>query len=61
VYTGLLGGGLAVYSRSSGRWTTLTAGLPSLNVTAVAARGGVLWVGTDHGLVRVREEALRVE
>jgi ligand-binding sensor domain-containing protein len=61
VYTGLLGGGLAVYSRSSGRWTTLTAGLPSLNVTAVAARGGVLWVGTDNGLVRVREEALRVE
>ncbi len=32
-----------------------TAGLPSRNVTAVEARGGVLYIGTDNGLVKVPE------
>ncbi|MBZ5515476.1 MAG: hypothetical protein LAN62_11695 [Acidobacteriia bacterium] len=59
VYAGTLGRGLYVYDRVSGRWTVVTAGLPSLNVTAVAWHDGYLYVGTDNGLVRIAEENLR--
>jgi ligand-binding sensor domain-containing protein len=55
VYAGTLDRGLAVYSRSSGRWNLWTAGLPSRNVTAVEARGGILYIGTDNGLVKLPE------
>ncbi|HEV2495483.1 MAG TPA: hypothetical protein VG204_20695 [Terriglobia bacterium] len=58
VYVGTLGKGLYVYDRESGRWTVVTAGLPSLNVTAVALHDDDLYVGTDNGLVRVTEQAL---
>jgi ligand-binding sensor domain-containing protein len=58
VYAGTLGRGLYVFSRESGRWTTWQAGLPSLNVTALAARDGYLYIGTDNGLVRIPEEAI---
>ncbi|MBZ5603052.1 MAG: hypothetical protein LAO79_12165 [Acidobacteriia bacterium] len=53
VYAGTLDRGIAVYS--SGRWNFWTAGLPSRNVTALEARGGVLYVGTDNGLVKIPE------
>ena len=55
VYAGTLDRGLAVYNSGSGRWGFFTAGLPSRNVTAVEARGGVLCIGTDNGLVKVPE------
>ncbi len=55
VYAGTLGAGVAVYSRSSGRWARVTGGLPSLNVTALATGGGYLYIGTDNGLVRIPE------
>jgi hypothetical protein len=58
VYAGSLGGGLYVYDRASSRWTARTAGLPSTNVTALAARAGELYIGTDNGLVRVSEGSL---
>ena len=58
VYAGTLGRGLAIFNRASGRWSFRTAGLPSLDVTALAARGGVLYVGADNGLVRVPESEL---
>jgi ligand-binding sensor domain-containing protein len=53
VYAGTLDRGLAVYDLASGHWSFWTAGLPSLNVTAVEARGGMLYIGTDNGLVKV--------
>jgi ligand-binding sensor domain-containing protein len=56
LYAGTLGKGLWIYS---GRWRNVTAGLPSLNVTAVAAANGFVYVGTDNGLVRFREGSLR--
>ncbi len=56
VYAGTLDRGLAVYS--SGHWNFWTAGLPSANVTAVEARGGVLYVGTDNGLVKIPESTV---
>jgi ligand-binding sensor domain-containing protein len=58
VYAGTLDRGLAVYNMSSGRWTFFTAGLPSRNVTAVDARGGVLYIGTDNGLVKIPESTV---
>jgi hypothetical protein len=40
------------------RWRTITAGLPSLNVTALAIRNGVVYVGTENGLVKIAEDKL---
>lgn len=58
VYAGTLGRGLAVYNRSNGRWGFSTAGLPSENVTALAAANGFLYVGTDNGMVRISERSI---
>jgi ligand-binding sensor domain-containing protein len=58
VFAGTLDQGLAIYNIGSGRWTFFTAGLPSPNVTAVEARGGVLYIGTDNGLVKVPQTTL---
>lgn len=59
VYAGSLDHGLFVYDRASGRWANTTTGLPSKNVTAMAADGGYLYIGADNGLVRIAEGALR--
>jgi ligand-binding sensor domain-containing protein len=59
VYAGSLDRGLFVFDRDSGRWSNTSAGLPSRNVTALAAGGGYLYAGTDNGLVRIAEGALR--
>ena len=59
VYAGTLGKGLAVFDASRERWTFITEGLPSLNVTALGMAGnGLLYIGTDNGLVRAGEGAL---
>ena len=58
VYAGTLDHGLAIYSLASGRWGFFTAGLPSLNVTALVSSGGMLFIGTDNGLVKVPESAV---
>lgn len=58
VYAGSMGRGLFVFDRASSRWTNVTRGLPSLNVTALASSGGDVYVGTDNGLVRFRAGAL---
>jgi outer membrane protein assembly factor BamB len=59
VYAGSLDHGLFLFDRASGRWTNTAAGLPSRNVTALTADGGYLYVGTDNGLVRIAQGALR--
>lgn len=58
VYAGSLDRGLWVYSPGAARWSQITAGLPSLNVTALAERNGELYVGTENCLVRIQEEKL---
>jgi ligand-binding sensor domain-containing protein len=58
VFAGTLENGLLVYDRGRRRWTQIVSGLPSLNVTAFAARGGEIYVGTTNGIVRVPEQAL---
>ena len=59
VYAGSLDRGSLCSIISTGRWTNTTIGLPSPNVTAVALADGYLYVGTDNGLVRISEGALR--
>ncbi len=58
VYAGTLGHGMLIYTRATGRWSSVTAGLPSWNVTAFAEHNGELYVGTDNGLMHVAEAAL---
>jgi ligand-binding sensor domain-containing protein len=58
VLAGTLGQGLYVYDRHSERWSVITDGLPSSNVTALAASSGYIYVGTDNGLVRIAEQKL---
>ena len=59
VFAGSAGSGLYVYDRGSGRWTVVRDGLPSENVTALAAGAGYVYVGTDNGLVRIGEQSFR--
>jgi hypothetical protein len=58
VLAGTLGEGLYLYDRGSGRWSVIHDGLPSLNVTALAAANGYIYIGTDNGLVRIPEQKL---
>ncbi len=58
VFAGTLTKGLLVYDRQSARWSAVTDGLPSLNVTALAAANGTIYVGTDNGVVRASEQRL---
>jgi ligand-binding sensor domain-containing protein len=58
VLAGTLGKGLYLYDRHSERWSVIELGLPSSNVTALAAGNGYLYIGTDNGLVRIPEQKL---
>jgi ligand-binding sensor domain-containing protein len=58
VYAGTLDRGLYVYDRAAQRWSSTLAGLPSPNVTALAVHDGMLYVGTDDGLIRIPEQDL---
>jgi ligand-binding sensor domain-containing protein len=58
VLAGTLGQGLLMSDATGLRWRTITAGLPSLNVTALAIRNGVVYVGTENGLVKIAEDKL---
>lgn len=58
ILAGTLGNGLMVGDATGTRWKTVTAGLPSLNVTALVIYKGVVYVGTDNGLVKIDENKL---
>jgi ligand-binding sensor domain-containing protein len=58
VLAGSLGNGLYVYDREAARWTVITDGLPSLNVTALAENNGTIYIGTDNGLAKILEQKL---
>jgi len=60
VLAGTLGNGLYLYDRQTGRWSAIRDGLPSLNVTALAAANGFIYIGTDNGLVRIPEQKLHL-
>ena len=59
VFAGTLGHGLLLYDRQKQRWTIVTDGLPSTNVTALAEGNGHIYVGTDNGLVRIEENKIQ--
>jgi len=59
VFAGTLGHGLYLYDRQKQRWTIVTDGLPSTNVTALAEGNGYIYVGTDNGLVRIEESKIQ--
>jgi len=56
VFAGSLERGMFVFNRASSRWSKVTVGLPSENVTALAESDGYIYIGTDNGLVRAREQ-----
>jgi len=58
ILAGTLGNGLMVGDATGTRWRTVTGGLPSLNVTALVIYKGVVYVGTDNGLVKIDEGKL---
>jgi hypothetical protein len=58
LYAGTLAHGMLAYNLATQSWTNITQGLPSLNVTAFAARAGTLYIGTENGLVRIPEANL---
>jgi ligand-binding sensor domain-containing protein len=58
VLAGTLGQGLYVFDLAARRWRAVREGLPSENVTALAAANGQIYVGTDNGLIRIPEQAL---
>ena len=58
LYAGTAGRGLAVLRPGDPRWNFVTNGLPSWNVTALASGNGLLYVGTDNGLVQIVEKRL---
>ena len=58
VFAGTLGDGLLVYDRTTRHWSSITAGLPSLNVTALAEHDDQLYVGTENGIVHITESRL---
>jgi ligand-binding sensor domain-containing protein len=60
VLAGTLGEGLYLFDRQSGRWSVVRDGLPSLNVTALVAANGYIYIGTDNGLVRIPEQKLHL-
>ena len=60
IYAGTLDRGLYVYERPSKSWSSLIEGLPSRSVTALAVAGDYLYVGTNNGLVRIREQELKL-
>ena len=55
IYAGTAAQGLAFLPKGEQRWRFWKTGLPSRNVTALAADGGNLYIGTDNGLVRIPE------
>jgi hypothetical protein len=59
VLGGTLGQGMLLGDASGTRWRTVSAGLPSLNVTALAIHSGVVYVGTENGLVKISEDRLQ--
>jgi ligand-binding sensor domain-containing protein len=58
VYAGTAGHGLAVLRPGQQRWQFIEAGLPSRDVTALAADDNFLYIGTDNGLAKISERML---
>jgi ligand-binding sensor domain-containing protein len=58
IFAGTAGQGLVTAKVGDTRWRWIRTGLPSLNVTALAAYNGALYAGTDNGMVILPEREL---
>ena len=58
VYVGTSDRGLLVYNTRDRRWTKLSAGLASQNVTAITSDDEFVYVGTLNGLVRIEKRVI---
>jgi ligand-binding sensor domain-containing protein len=55
IYVGTSDRGLLVYNTRDRRWTRVSAGLASQNVTAITSDNEFVYVGTLNGLVRIEK------
>jgi ligand-binding sensor domain-containing protein len=58
VYVGTSDRGILVYNTRARRWNQVSAGLPSVNVTAIASDDRFVYVGTMNGLVRIEKRVI---
>ena len=58
VYVGTSDRGLLVYNTRDRRWTRISAGLASQNVTAITSDDEFVYVGTLNGLVRIEKRVI---
>jgi ligand-binding sensor domain-containing protein len=59
LYVGTSDRGLLVYNTRDRRWTRVSAGLASQNVTAITSDDRFVYVGTLNGLVRIEKRIVR--
>lgn len=58
LYVGTSDRGLLVYNTRDRRWTRISAGLASQNVTAITGDDRFLYIGTLNGLVRIEKRVI---
>jgi len=58
LYVGTSDRGLLVYNTRDRRWTRISAGLASQNVTAITSDHQFVYVGTMNGLVRIEKRVI---
>jgi len=59
LYVGTSDRGLLVYNTRARRWTRISAGLASQNVTAITSDDRFLYAGTLNGLVRIEKRVIQ--
>ncbi|HWC77717.1 MAG TPA: hypothetical protein VG778_09650 [Blastocatellia bacterium] len=58
IYVGTANRGLLIYNSRARRWTRISAGLPSQNVTAIATDELFVYAGTLNGLARIEKRVI---
>jgi ligand-binding sensor domain-containing protein len=58
LYVGTLEQGVWILDIQNNRWSHVSQGLGSANVTAIAGDANALYVGTDHGLTRINTQTV---
>ncbi len=58
LYVGTTDRGLLVYNTRARRWSRISAGLPSPNVTAITSDDHFVYVGTLNGLLRIEKRVM---
>jgi ligand-binding sensor domain-containing protein len=58
IYVGTADRGLLIYNTGARRWTRITSGLPSQNVTAIVSDERFIYAGTLNGLIRIEKRVI---